>query len=122
MNRELFGVFGDRETFERHRASDEFDRILTGSSITVGIRDDALGATGWTASYADGDARCVVWGEAYVPGDESNAARWLLERYEQVGRDALGLAQRLVSGPRRRRHGQCVRRDGSRPVPRVLLH
>ncbi|QRV15888.1 hypothetical protein JMJ58_03005 [Haloterrigena salifodinae] len=91
MNRELFGVFGDRETFERHRASDEFDRVLTGPSVTVGIRDDALGAPGWTASYADGDDRCVVWGEAYVPGDESNAARWLLERYKNVGRDALDL-------------------------------
>lgn len=93
MNRELFGVFGDRETFERYRASDEFDQVLTGPSVTVGIRDDALGAPGWTASYADGDARCVVWGEAYVPDDESseesNAARWLLERYETAGRDAL---------------------------------
>ena len=89
MNRELFGVFGDGETFERYRASDEFDRILTGSSMTVGVRDDALGTPGWTDCYADGGDLCVVWGEAYVPGDESDAARWLLERYETSGRDAL---------------------------------
>ena len=89
MNRELFGVFGDNETFERYRASDEFDRVLTGSSMTVGVRDDALGTPGWTACHADGDDFCVVWGEVYVPDDAPDAARWLLERYRTEGRGAL---------------------------------
>lgn len=91
MNRELFGVFDDRETFERFRTNDEFDRVLDGPSVTVGIRDPDLGTPGWTSSYTDDDGRCVVWGEAYTPDEveDANAARWLLERYRDVGRDAL---------------------------------
>lgn len=89
MNRELFGVFGSIETFDRFRSRDEFDEILTGSTITVGIRDSDLGTHGWSAQYADDTGCCIIWGEVYVPGDESNAARWLLEQYESHGTDAL---------------------------------
>ncbi|WP_436347798.1 asparagine synthase-related protein [Natronorubrum sp. FCH18a] len=89
MNRELFGVFGGIETFDRFRSSDEFDEVLAGSTITVGIRDSDLGTHGWSARYAGDDGYCVVWGEVYVPDETSNAARWLLERYETNGRDAL---------------------------------
>ncbi|WP_019991607.1 asparagine synthetase B family protein [Natronorubrum tibetense] len=89
MNRELFGVFGSIETFDRFRSSDEFDEVLAGSTITVGIRDSDLGTHGWSARYAGDDGYCVIWGEVYVPGDASNAAQWLLERYEADGREAL---------------------------------
>lgn len=89
MNKELFGVFGGSETFERFRSRDEFDVVLEGSSITVGIRDPGLERPGWSATYADDAGRCAIWGEAYVPGDEQNAARWLLERYDTDGLDAL---------------------------------
>ncbi|SFC19373.1 asparagine synthase (glutamine-hydrolysing) [Halobiforma haloterrestris] len=89
MNRELFGVFGDREAFDRFRDDDEFDVVLTGSRLTVGIRDPDLGTTGWTDAHGDDAGCCVVWGESYVPDRESNAARWLLERYERDGTTAL---------------------------------
>ncbi|MFC7214717.1 hypothetical protein ACFQO4_11595 [Saliphagus sp. GCM10025334] len=82
MNKELFGVFGSIETFERHRSVEAFDDVLAGTEITVGIRDPGLGTPGWSARYADERGICVVWGEAYVPGDETNAARWLLEQYD----------------------------------------
>ncbi|MDQ2051488.1 hypothetical protein RBH26_13470 [Natronolimnohabitans sp. A-GB9] len=89
MNRELFGVFDDRETFERFRTNDEFDQVLAAPSVTVGIRDPDLGTPGWTSSYTDANGQCVVWGEAHAPDDDSSVARWLLERYRDVGRDAL---------------------------------
>ncbi|WP_246999660.1 asparagine synthase-related protein [Halosolutus gelatinilyticus] len=89
MHRELFGVFGDSETFERFRSSDEFDAVLDGPTATVGIRDSDLGTPGWSARYTGDDGYCVVWGEAYAPGDVSNVARWLFDRYETEGLDAL---------------------------------
>ncbi|SEQ54836.1 asparagine synthetase B family protein [Natrinema salaciae] len=89
MNRELFGVFGGIDAFERFRSGDEFDEVLAGSTVTVGIRDADLGAPGWSATYTGDEGCCLVWGEAYVPGDEPNAARWFLEQYETNGLDAL---------------------------------
>ncbi len=89
MNRELFGVFGGIDAFERFRSRDEFDSVLTGSTLTVGITDPDLGTPGWSTAYAGDDGCCLIWGEAYVPGDESNAARWLLESYEADGLEAL---------------------------------
>lgn len=89
MNRELFGVFGGIETFERFRDCDEFDDVHSGSIVTVGIADSDLGTPGWSAQYMGDDGYCVIWGEVYASGGESNAARWLLERYETHGREAL---------------------------------
>lgn len=89
MNRELFGVFGGSETFERLRSSDEFDEVLHGSTVTVGIRDPDLGVPGWSATYAGEEGCCLIWGEIYVPDDDQNAARWLLEEYETDGANAL---------------------------------
>ncbi|GAB7020448.1 asparagine synthetase B family protein [Halostagnicola bangensis] len=89
MNKELFGVFGGIETFKRFRSDDEFDEILEGKTITAGIRDSGLGAPGWSATYSDENGICLIWGEAYVPGEGSNAARWLLEQYSIEGEDAL---------------------------------
>ncbi|WP_226040733.1 asparagine synthase-related protein [Natrinema sp. DC36] len=89
MNRELFGVFGGIDAFERFRSSEDFDEVLTGSTVTVGIRDSDLGTPGWSATYTRDDGYCLIWGEAYVPDDEPNTARWLLEHYESEGVDAL---------------------------------
>ncbi|MHC3436836.1 hypothetical protein ACYJ1Y_01775 [Natrialbaceae archaeon A-gly3] len=89
MNKELFGVFGGTDDFERLRSTEEFDAVLAGSTITVGIRDSGLGVPGWSARYDGGDGICVVWGEAYVPDGDPNAARWLFEQYETRGVDAL---------------------------------
>ncbi|MFD1563885.1 hypothetical protein ACFR99_10020 [Haloarchaeobius amylolyticus] len=89
MNRELFGVIGGIDTFERFRSSDEFDEVLAGSTFTVGIRDADLGTPGWSATYFGDEGCCLVWGEAYVPDDDPNAARWLLKRYETIGIEAL---------------------------------
>jgi len=88
MNRELFGVFGGIDAFERFRSSEDFDEVLTGSTVTVGIRDSDLRTPGWSATYS---RRRLLphLGEAYVPDDEPNTARWLLEHYESAGVDAL---------------------------------
>jgi hypothetical protein len=89
MNTELFGVFGGTEALTRFRSTDEFDEVLVGPSLTVGIRDSGLGTPGWSSIYEGDDGVCAVWGEAYVPGDEPNAARWFFEAYGSRGPDAL---------------------------------
>ncbi|MCU4974143.1 hypothetical protein OB955_15545 [Halobacteria archaeon AArc-m2/3/4] len=107
MNKELFGVFGAYETFDQLRPNATFDEVVDGEVATVGIRDPGLGATGWSASYEGTDGACLVWGENYVSpavdgrrdegehgigdgnGDETNTARWLLERYATEGLEAL---------------------------------
>lgn len=79
MKKELFGVFGDRATFERFRSPREFDRVAEGERVTVGIRDVALGIPGRSEVESTEDGTAVVWGEAYVPGEEGgNAAAHLL--------------------------------------------
>lgn len=79
MKKELFGVFGDRATFERFRSPREFDRVVAGERVTVGIRDVALGIPGRSELESTANGTAVVWGEAYVPGDDGgNAATHLL--------------------------------------------
>ncbi|MCU4752491.1 hypothetical protein OB919_10905 [Halobacteria archaeon AArc-curdl1] len=89
MNRELFGVFGGIDTFERFRTDDEFDTVLSGPTLTVGIRDGDLATPGWSATYANDEGFCVIWGEVYPPTDEGNAAQWLLDAYIEDGREVL---------------------------------
>jgi hypothetical protein len=91
MRRELFGVFGDRDRFERLRSPLQFDRIVAGGSVTVGVRDFALDHPGRSSTYAAADGCCVVWGEAFAPptSDASSTAEWLFERYAAEGRDAF---------------------------------
>ncbi|RRJ30982.1 hypothetical protein EIK79_08190 [Halocatena pleomorpha] len=94
MNKELFGVFGTRSEFECHRSADDFDEILTGESITVGVRDPGLGVPSRSASYSDSRGLCLLWGEIYPHTQETtsspdNIARWLFDRYAEHGRDAL---------------------------------
>ncbi|WP_458187841.1 asparagine synthase-related protein [Haladaptatus sp. NG-WS-4] len=90
MNKEIFGVFGDRDEFERFRVGREFDDIVTSDVATVGIRDTGLGIPGRSASYSGELGSCVIWGEAY-PNKHgwSEPARWLLEQYAENGTDAI---------------------------------
>ena len=89
MKKELFGVFGDATQFERLRSAEEFDRLLEGESVTVGVRDHALSIPHRTATDHDAEGLCVVWGEAYTPAAHGNAARWFRDRDDELGSDAL---------------------------------
>ncbi|MFB9808999.1 hypothetical protein ACFFQF_29590 [Haladaptatus pallidirubidus] len=84
MNKEIFGVFGDRDEFEQFRTAHEFDDIVTSDVATVGIRDTGLGIPGRSASYSGEDGSCIIWGEAY-PNKRgwSEPAHWLLEQYKK---------------------------------------
>ena len=90
MKKELFGVFGDREQFERFRATEEFDVVCSTDSVTAGIRDVSLGVPGRSAAYEDEGGACLVWGEAFPDDDTvTQTGKWLLARYREEGTDAL---------------------------------
>ena len=89
MNKELFGVFGDTEAFERFRDRSAFDAVVEGDGLTVGVRDLGLNVPNRSATYEDENGACVVWGEAYPPSIAANTASWLLERYREAGNAAL---------------------------------
>lgn len=89
MNNELFGVFGDRSTFESVRSPTAFDRVVEGPTLTVGIRDVALDIPGRTTVASDGRGTVVIWGEVYHQGTAS-PAQWLLDSFPERGTDALG--------------------------------
>ncbi len=90
MKAELFGVFGDREQFTRVRSPSEFDRLVSGESVTVGVRDPNLDVPGRTGIHRTSQGCCVVWGEAFPPpGVEDPAAAWLFEHYAEDGTDAF---------------------------------
>lgn len=89
MNKELFGVFGDVEEFRRFRTPVEFDRVIEGSAITVGIRDIGLGIPDWSTTAEDGDEFAAIWGEVYLPGRVPSPADWLLHAYRERGPEAL---------------------------------
>ncbi|WP_330630916.1 asparagine synthase-related protein [Halocatena halophila] len=97
MNKELFGCFGDRSLFDRHRNADTFDTICSTSTMTVGIRDPGLAVDGRSSVYDDGDGFCCLWGEVYprerYADDELKAAEslaeWLFGRFDREGIDAV---------------------------------
>lgn len=90
MRKELFGVYGDRETFDRFRSADEFTEMVEGEAATIGVRDPGLGTPVWSARYTGEEGVCVVWGEVYTPAPvERNAAKWLLDRYHERRLSAL---------------------------------
>ena len=89
MRKEVFGVFGDRTAFERHRESDAFDAVLAGDRLTVGIRDPALGVPGRSDVHEGEHGLCVVWGEAFCPAGGESVAAWLADAYADRGADAL---------------------------------
>lgn len=90
MKRELFGVFGDREQFLRFRSPSEFDRLVCGESVTVGIRDPWLGHPTRSTSYKSPSGCCVIWGEAF-PTQETKkpTAEWLFNNYTDTDTDAF---------------------------------
>lgn len=91
MNVELFGVFGDRDAFERVRPARDFDRIVEGETVTVGLRDDALGLPGRTCVEEASAGTAIVFGEAFPPtAHTGTAANWLLGRYHTSGPAAFG--------------------------------
>lgn len=90
MRRELFGVFGDREQFTRVRSPTEFDRLVSGTSVTVGVRDSHLDRPGRTTTHRSATGCCVVWGEAFpTQRTTKSTAAWLFDRYVEEGIDAL---------------------------------
>ncbi|WP_224335604.1 asparagine synthase-related protein [Haloprofundus halobius] len=89
MQKQFFGVFGDADEFERLRSPHEFDTIVGGDVATVGIRDPGLGHPGRSDTYSGPKGDCVVWGEAYAPGTHSNVAEWVLDRFDERGREAF---------------------------------
>ncbi|SFK78556.1 asparagine synthase (glutamine-hydrolysing) [Halogranum rubrum] len=91
MNRELFGVFGDRDAFDRLRAREDFDDVLTGNGTTVGIRDSSLDHPRRSARYEGPEGMCAVFGELIPPTgtDPDNTAEWLLDRFSRHGFAAL---------------------------------
>lgn len=90
MNKELFGVFGDRAEFGRLRSEQAFDVVVNGERSTVGIRDPDLGLPGRSATYTNERGICVVWGEAHVPeSNTTNVARWILSQYADHGKEVV---------------------------------
>lgn len=90
MNKELFGVFAGDDAFHEHRSDAEFDAVVGGECVTVGVRDPALGVPNRTAVANTDHGLAVVWGEAFTPaGVDVDAATWLLERVAIDGRDAV---------------------------------
>lgn len=84
MEKELFGVFGQRDVFQQHRSIDEFDRVVEGDTITVGLRDATLSVPNRTTVYQDEDGICILWGEVYAPQIEiCNVAQWTLQKYRE---------------------------------------
>ncbi len=87
---ELFGLYGPCERFERVRSPEEFDRFLHGERVAVGVSDPAIGIPGRTAVHRSDGGFCVVWGEAFSPGDAGESvAAWLFDRYGVAGTDAF---------------------------------
>lgn len=91
MNKELFGVFGGVDAFRALRDEGEFDVVVAGETVTVGVRDDHLGHPGRSDVHRDEDGFCVVWGEAHAAGEVSPAAE-LYEAYVGAGREGLAVA------------------------------
>jgi len=92
MNKEVFGVFGDIEEFQRFRDHRSFDDVIQGDTLTVGIRDPALGTHGRSTYHASSDGVCMVWGEAFSAPSRDNPsdlARWFLDRFTEQGRTAF---------------------------------
>ncbi len=90
-DKELFGVFGDRDQFDANTGDRRFDAILDGEGVTVGVRSPGLGIPNRTSVADTADGICAVWGEAFTPGGQSQpSASWLLEAYADRGVDALG--------------------------------
>lgn len=87
MNRQLFGVFGDRSEFSRFCTAEQFDHVVESDVATIGIRDIGYGLPGRTSVHEDSDGVCLIWGEAIQKTPHS--AKRLFERYAEIGRSAF---------------------------------
>ncbi|WP_267642380.1 hypothetical protein [Haloarchaeobius amylolyticus] len=89
-DKELFGVFGDRDRFDANVGDRRFDEVLDGECVTVGVRSPGLGIPNRTSVADDETGVCAVWGEAFVPAGRSQTpAAWLLDAFAERGTDAL---------------------------------
>lgn len=102
MNAELFGVFGDQSDFTQLRSPAEFDRVLVGNSVVVGIRDPALGDPGRTTVYEDQSSGgiSIIYGDAILRNKtrieiaaHRNTAAQVYTAFLKQGFAALGLDQ-----------------------------
>ncbi|QLG28559.1 hypothetical protein HUG10_13835 [Halorarum halophilum] len=91
MNKELFGVFGGIDAFRALRDEAEFDAVLEGEAVTVGVRDSHLGYPGRTDIHRGENGFCVIWGEAHATADGGPAAE-LYDSYLEAGREGLAAA------------------------------
>ncbi|WP_212589814.1 asparagine synthase-related protein [Halorubrum sp. Hd13] len=90
MNDELFGVFGDRERLDASRPATEFDRVVAGETVTIGLRGSEGRHRERCHVYEGPDGCCVVWGELFPPeSTDIDAAEWVYERFAAVGTDAF---------------------------------
>ncbi len=90
MNKELFGIYGERDEFEAQTTGRRFDAVVEGDAVTVGIRDPALGMPNRSAVADDDRGCCVIWGEVFTPAERgTDAASWLLDAFGERGTDAL---------------------------------
>lgn len=90
MKKELFGIFDQLDAFQRHRSVDEFDTVVEGDTITVGIRDPSLSIPNRTTVYDGKEGMCLLWGEVYSSSNETdNIAQWTLQKYREDGSDIL---------------------------------
>ncbi|MFB6121608.1 MAG: asparagine synthase-related protein [Halobacteriaceae archaeon] len=89
MNKELFGVFGPADAFDRVRDRGEFDAVVEGPAVTVGLRAPGLDVPGRSSVWADPGRACVLFGEAVRPSGPGAPARQVLDRYGEVGVDAF---------------------------------
>ena len=67
MNKEVFGVFGNRDDFDGVRDPDAFDAVVEGRGLTVGVRSPGLAVPGRAETHEAEDGICVLFGEV-VPG------------------------------------------------------
>ncbi|KYH24368.1 asparagine synthase [Halalkalicoccus paucihalophilus] len=101
MKSELFGVFGTKSDFDQLRSSADFDRIITGNSVVVGIRDPTLDSPGRTSTHVDQSSSglCVVYGDVFLRGESvavnshQTTAATLYNTFLDWDFDALGLDQ-----------------------------
>lgn len=90
MEKELFGVFGDRTDFERVRSPAAFDRILEGPQVTLGVRSSELGIPGRSSVYEFERGTCALWGEVYPRAEnQADPARQIVSEYAERGLTAL---------------------------------
>ncbi|MFC6951264.1 asparagine synthase-related protein [Halorubellus litoreus] len=83
MNTELFGVFGDREEFERHRDPTAFDVVLETPGATVGVRARDLDVDRRTDTYSTDAGGCALFGEVVEPQGQDGPARAVYERADR---------------------------------------